>query len=310
MKKHAARVWLPYLSVVFLGGALLAPWVHFLVVQLVKLGWIPGGLAQIPFHRYVHRCLLLMAVVFLWPALRRLEVRSWAKVGVVWRREAVSRWAEGFCLGFSCFACIAGANLLAGSRRLNLDSPWMEVFGHLANAGSSALVVSFLEELLFRGGLFGTLRRSTSVAVASVCSSFVYALVHFFAPFRLEGEVHWNSGLIVLGGMLRGFAQLESWFPSFLTLAAAGMILALAYERAGSLWISTGIHAGWVLWLKSFAFFTVEGSLANPKLWGSSKLIDGWLSFVVLVPFVLWLHWRGTSQTKHSKALSWYRQAS
>ncbi len=310
MKNHAARVWLPYLCIVFLGGALLAPWVHFLVTQLVTLGWLPGGLAQIPFHRYVHRCLLLMALAFLWPALRRLEVRSWAKVGVVWHREAVSRWAEGFFLGFTCFACIAGVNLLAGSRRLNLDSSWMEVLGHLANAGGAALAVSFLEELLFRGGLFGTLKRSTSVAVASVASSFVYALVHFFAPFRLEGEIHWNSGFHVLGGMLRGFAQLESWFPSFLSLAAAGMILAFAYERAGSLWVSTGIHAGWVLWLKSFAFFTVEGPVSNPKLWGSSKLIDGWLSFVVLVPFVIWLQWRRVSEIKNPEDLSWRRQAS
>ena len=77
-----ARSLLIYLAAVFLGGALLAPALHAMVT------WGGGhwpalqSLAEKPFHRYVSRSILVIAVAGLWPLLRALGVRTWRDAGL------------------------------------------------------------------------------------------------------------------------------------------------------------------------------------------------------------------------------------
>lgn len=70
--------------------------------------------------------------------------------------------------------------------------------------------------------------------------------------------------------------------PAFFTLFVAGAILALAYQRTGALFVSIGLHAGWIFWLKFYGFLTVQTPGANPAIWGTDTLIDGWLALPVL----------------------------
>jgi membrane protease YdiL (CAAX protease family) len=82
--------------------------------------------------------------------------------------------------------------------------------------------------------------------------------------------------------MCTGFIEWQSLFPAFFNLAIAGWALALARERTGSLWFSIGLHAGWIFWVKSFAFLTVALPTSNAWVWGSSRLIDGWVAMAIL----------------------------
>ena len=55
-----------YIVTVFIGGA-LAAWLHS-IVQWGAEQFAPlEGLAYQPFHRYVNRCFMVLAVVGLWP---------------------------------------------------------------------------------------------------------------------------------------------------------------------------------------------------------------------------------------------------
>jgi CAAX protease family protein len=76
--------------------------------------------------------------------------------------------------------------------------------------------------------------------------------------------------------------------PAFLTLLAAGSILALCYQRTGALYFSIGLHAGWIFWLKSYRFL-FQQSGGHPSFWGGGELIDGWLSFLVLAVLFIFL---------------------
>jgi uncharacterized protein len=67
-----------------------------------------------------------------------------------------------------------------------------------------------------------------------------------------------------------------------LNLTLAGIILGLAYQRSGSLHFSIGLHAGWIFWLKIYGFITVETSANRVWFYGTEKLINGWLAFLVL----------------------------
>src|SRR5262249_5199828 len=75
--------------------------------------------------------------------------------------------------------------------------------------------------------------------------------------------------------------------PGFLNLTLAGVILGLAYQRSGSLHFSIGLHAGWIFWLKTYGFATVETAADSVWFFRTGKLINGWLAFVVLTALLV-----------------------
>ncbi len=160
----------------------------------------------------------------------------------------------------------------------------------MKKAGASvltAIVAGFLEELLFRGALFGALRRAHRWTTALIVSSAVYALVHFFQRPSSPANITWSSGLEMLPRMCQGFVDFQMLVPGFFALLLAGIILGVAYERTGNLYLSIGLHAGWVFWLKFYGILTVESSVGGSWFWGSSKLIDGWLALGILLPMLV-----------------------
>ena len=72
-----------YLVAIFLGGALLAPCLYWLAQSLA--GTFPH-LAQSPFHRFVNRALLAVALIGIWPLFRALGAASWRELGLVMPR--------------------------------------------------------------------------------------------------------------------------------------------------------------------------------------------------------------------------------
>ncbi len=283
------RALLIYLSAVFIGGALLAPWLWWLA-QL-------GGpafprLAQAPFHRFVDRSLLMIALAGLWPLLRALGATSGRELGLI---SPVGQWRRlglGLLIGFGSLATVAGLALLLHERTFNHSLASGKIIGTLAGAAGTAGLVATLEEILFRGGAFGGLRRVIGWPSALLASSAIYALVHFLQKTELVGPVHWNSGLVLLGPMLAGFGDLHQLVPGFFNLTLAGILLGWAYQRTGNLYFSMGLHAGWIFWLKSYGAFTETNAAAPSWFWGTAKLIDGWLAFgvlaAVLIGFKLW----------------------
>ena len=219
------------------------------------------------------------------------------------------RWASrlgaggaGFVVGFFSLACVALLALAVGARHVQPGLSAGAVLGQIANAGLSALLVGTLEEVLFRGAIFGAIRKAHDWRIALVASSSVYGLVHFFARARSPDQITWLSGFETLGQMVHGFGDVKMLVPGFFSLTLAGMILGLAYQQTGSLYFPIGLHAGWIFWLKLYGAITVEqgGDGAGAWFWGTGKLIDGWSALVVLVPLFLVLWFRPRPQTPDS----------
>ncbi len=277
------RALLLYLAAVFIGGALLAPWLYAAVRGLAPSVPALEKLAEMKFARYVNRGLLVVALAGLPFYVRAAGIRRWADVGIDPEDAAWRRFGAGFALGIVSLAAVCAIALLAGGRQLAPGATGGQLAAAAAGALLTALVVGVMEELLFRGAMFGGLRRAMPWGAALLLSSAVYAIVHFMGRPPDPPEVAWLSGLRVMPGMLAGMTELRALLPGFLSLTLAGVILGLAYQRTGDLAASIGIHAGWIFWLRFYALLTDAVPGADPWFWGTSKLVDGWLALAALV---------------------------
>ncbi|MGA2748097.1 MAG: CPBP family intramembrane glutamic endopeptidase [Verrucomicrobiota bacterium] len=273
------RALLVYFAVVFIGGALLAPWLFWLAQWLAGLSPALSALAAHPFHRFVDRSLLGVALLGLWPLLRHCGLRGWAGIGFATGGHAPAEILRGFSLGWASLACAALLAFLGGVGASAGSHSAAQLSVALLGAALTAVIVGVLEEMLFRGALFGILRDAMPWPAALAVSSAVYSLAHFIRSPQSGASVHWYSGLALLQEMFRHPPGL---IPASLTLFVAGAILALAYQRSGALYFSIGLHAGWIFWLKSWRlFFHQDGP--GKTFWGTDNLLDGWLAFLILL---------------------------
>lgn len=80
-------------------------------------------------------------------------------------------------------------------------------------------LVAVYEEIAFRGFVLGTLEKATKWPVAACVSSLLFGLVHLI-----------NQGATL---------------PAVIGITGAGLLMAFAYRRSGSLWLPIGLHFGW-----------------------------------------------------------------
>jgi hypothetical protein len=214
--------------------------------------------------------------------LRALGAKSLRETGLVPPYGQSKKLSGGLLLGFISLALVAGIVLLSGGRTLTAGASAGKIIGTILGAAGTAAVVATLEEILFRGGVFGGLRRMFYWPLALVLSSLIYALVHFLQRADVAGAVVWYSGLELLPRMLAGFTDFHALVPGFFSLTLAGALLGLAYQRTGNLYFSIGLHAGWIFCLKIYAQITLQSPHAAIWFWGGGKMTDGWLAFFAL----------------------------
>lgn len=279
---RAAGILLAYFVGVLLAAALVAP-------GAFHLGqWVSGevtflhGLGAQPFHRYLNRCLLVIALAGLWPLAKAFQLTSARALGLAGPGSSRRMLGCGLAVGFGSLLGAALLMSLAGVRSFNFSHTPSVLVELALNATLSAAVVAGLEELFFRGVVFGALRQSLSLTAAILGSSVIYAAPHFLARVEHAGPVAWSSGFALLPAMLAGIVAPGNLAPAGLTLAVGGAVLALAYQRTGSLWFSIGLHAGWVFWLKVFKTVTSPGAQPASAFWGTDKLLDGWLALLIM----------------------------
>ncbi len=103
----------------------------------------------------------------------------------------------GFAAALATLLILGGILMWTGVCRMRSHIP----YGKLAWIPATALVVSLIEETLFRGALQGAVRKTTVDEFAMVSVAVLYAAVHFLKPPAHgmgPGAVHWWSGLALL----------------------------------------------------------------------------------------------------------------
>lgn len=290
--------WIGYLILVFVGGAAVAPWLYHGTQWLGHHVSFLSGLADHPFHRFVHRSIFIVAFLGLVPLTRHLGLRSWEAVGFRFQRGAYDRFNSGWVAGFVTVGIVMLVILQIGpaTYRRSFEPTLFSILSLALKAVLTGVTVGILEELLFRGIVFGSLRGALGVLPAMVVSSAIYSWVHFFAKVSWVGPVSWDSGFQVVRLMIEGLVDPYLLWPAALNLFVAGMILVWLYHRTGDLATSIGLHAGWVIALKlCTGIFKLRGL---PGSWtGSSRLVDGWIALPALL-FSGWFAWKWVQMQK------------
>jgi membrane protease YdiL (CAAX protease family) len=265
--KDAARL-LGYFAAIIFFGVLTAPLLFWAAQWLAAQGVLPV-LATFDFESFFHRALLLGALLFLWPFLRWLRVKSARDLGLAPNRHWLRDLGIGFLLSVLPVLVCEIVLVQSGVYSMRDNSDW-EAIG---KAMLTAAVVPLIEESLFRGLFLGVLLRDLRRWPAVVLSAAIFSIIHFLkAPDQTTTVVQWNSGFVSLAHSFDQFGEPMLLLAGFTTLFVIGLILADVRILTQSLWLPIGLHAGWILASAVFAKVARRNFEALPWL-GKNMLI-------------------------------------
>ncbi|WP_321527400.1 CPBP family intramembrane glutamic endopeptidase [Sedimenticola selenatireducens] len=170
-------------------------------------------------------------------------------------RDLLRGWLSGLLI----LMLLSAALILFGVRSVSIPAEaWLPLLLKTTLVALiGGLLIGFIEETFFRGGLFGAIRRDHGFAVTLLLSSLFYAGLHFIKPLPVSGDAAgaWYSGLLILSG---AFVQFTEWqiADSFIALFGLGAFFAVVRERTGNIAYCIGAHAGFVFVIKIVRKFT------------------------------------------------------
>ena len=250
-------------------GAILAP-ILFWSAQSLAAHGVFSFLARYDFETFFHRALLIAAVLLLWPLLRLSHVRSMADLGLA----PNSRWGRDLFAGVAISVVpllFCGVLLIALHVYAFRHSVAWPRFGKMLLA---SIAVPFIEEAFFRGIVLGVLLRTGRKYIAIFAVSVIFAAVHFLkAPDRTSEIVTWTSGFSSIAHAFDGLGDPMMLASALATLFVVGLILADARVLTHSLWLSIGLHAGWIFGSGTFSLLARQRIPALP--WMGKNLLIG-----------------------------------
>ena len=270
-----------YLLASILLGALFAP-ILFEGGQTVAGHGIFTGLKTQSFRRFFNRSVQVSAIVLLWPLARSLHVRSIAELGLRPDPHGWRRWLAG--LSAAVLLMLAMCVVVNAFGGVHVFQPEDRKIGELPKVIFTAAVVGVIEEFIFRGAFLGLFQRTMGRWSSLIVTSAFFSVLHFIKPVTgtIEpAQVSWLSGFALLPAVFRQWTEPVMIGSLFTTLFAVGWVLGWVAQRTRSLWMSIGLHSGWVLCAQGFGKFArfADGGLP----WMGSELRIGIAPLVTVI---------------------------
>ena len=228
-----------------------------------------------PFHRYFSRSVQVSALILLWPAFCWIGIRHLRELGIV----PNARWRGDLLAGFlmALLPVVLMGMVYIHQGVWVIEGPVN--LGRFLSIGASAAAVSLLEEFFFRGVILGLCLMAMSRWSALVVSAVIFSVVHFVKTSKsVRGDpVTWSSGFeqIPLAFSSAPPWPLLGW--GFLSLLVAGLILGVATSRTRSLFLSIGLHAGWIFGQKGLELLAKFNAKPADALlpWAGPNVVSG-----------------------------------
>jgi len=276
-------------AIIVLGvTALLSPWAALTwdYITTTRPGWESY---RYSFGKIFDRFFMVSGILLFFCCRRFLRLGPVNQWGLTPRSFAAPDLWRGFSLAVASMAglvlVMSVADVFTPFFRLSLARS----LERCASAILAAAAAGVIEELLFRGLIFKGLYEQLGRARAYLFTALFYSAIHFVKPgdpAALGGLDGW-TGVRYLANSFQPFTELETLFPGLLGLYLIGAVLCYAFERTGTLYLSIGLHAGWIFSLKTLRVFGDfrRGDLG--WLFGSTdpKIVSGvitWLGILLV----------------------------
>ncbi|MFC5051143.1 CPBP family intramembrane glutamic endopeptidase [Rubritalea spongiae] len=287
----------------FLGAALLSPHLYAWGKDLAATHgpfltepefwdsptiWLAEKCDSARFSRFFNRSLMATALLLLFPLIRSLRSKGTTGVKAPFSQRikpGPQGWkdlAAGLLFSAGFLTLLVVTIYLLGWTEMESD---FSLGKAIQKAIVPAIIVSLLEEWLFRGVLYDVLMRKLNATQTIIGLSLFFAAVHFLAPPKgvtVADPRHFLAGFEMLALIGQKFLNAASFFGVFLTLFVVGATLAYTRLKTGKLWLAIGLHTGWVFSLKFTNKLTDPTGEAPPLLYNGS-IMDGILPLLTLV---------------------------
>ena len=231
---------------------LAAPLLYNALILLARQSSSMTALRDLEFMKVVSRMVVGMVALGFLPALWFGGVRTSGHLGLACLPGWKGEFARGLGSGMLLILIPVGVLVVTGVYAIRPGSI-AGIPAQIPAAFFAGIFVAFFEETLFRGVLFGSLRKPLGVVGAALLSSTLFSLVHFVNPVPRPGIAHAHiySGFGLLPGVFSWDHAPGLYVPAVFTLFFIGLALCFFYIRFRSLWFGVGLHMGWVWCLLS-----------------------------------------------------------
>jgi uncharacterized protein len=249
----------------------------------------------VPFRKIISKSTQLFLVLSIFPAMAYLKINK-EELGFAAKKVFLKQLLQGFGLGFMTLMPVF---IVLTMLKINvIDETQLWTVGLLArNMAISlllALIISLIEEPLFRGILLVGLSKKVPVMAAILISSTYYAALHFLSsktdiPVQ---DLNVFSGFKLLGEAVGNLLN-PNILSAFFALLMVGVFLAvLRTQVKASLGLCIGCHTCWVWQIKmSKKLFNTDFSSDYLYLVSSydgviGPLVTVWLMLAIVGYFV------------------------
>lgn len=244
----------------------------------------------VPFNLYriMSRVILVSAFILFFYYKDRLGFQNLKVLGFEFNKRWWLLLFLGLMLGLFSIGIISAMMLHLSIRFIIpdiLSLNWLRyIIGYIIVGFTAALI----EECFFHGFILQTLLKDTGLCISLFITNIFYSIVHFLKPLEM-GNVEilsLFSSINAIPAFFKPlFINLPNIWPLILGLFLAGIVLSMAYFRVRTLSLSIGIHAGWIVGIKSISLGT--DVTASGSLWVCGNVIGHPLTWLVLLIFIL-----------------------
>ena len=267
-----------------------------IAVSCVLAFFIMKGVGDvIPFQKMISKSTQVLLILSIFPAMKILNIDK-HQLGFAARPVFFKQLLQGLGLGLLTLLPIFIVLYILKINVFDATKVWTvgSVSAKLGYTLFLALLISLIEEPLFRGILLTGLSKKMPLALAIVVSAVYYSALHFLdnnVAISAQ-DVHFFTGFKLLkGAFLNVFNPMM--FSSFISLMTVGIFLGVVRTQVtASLGVCIGCHASWVWQIK------MSKSLFNTNLWSDyiylvgsydaiiGPLVTGWLLLEIIRYFV------------------------
>ncbi len=204
------------------------------------------GFLSYPFDRVLTRSVLLVLLILLIPLWKMVSKET---SGLIFGDFSFRQFSQSFLVGLFVLAIPVVALLFLEVRLVvfNLEISFLSILGILLVGIVLACLIGLFEEILFRGFLYGSLKKRVGGLIAALISSVLYSSVHFLKPTgELELPINWLAGFIYLEQSIGNMILLHQDWDARLSLMILGCFFCLVRERF-NLFCCIGLHAAFVV---------------------------------------------------------------